>query len=205
MMPPAPIQKKINPLVGFPSSINITPNMTFTKADFFAKAHDLQTKTMKTNKVGRVAHYFTNTTLYTEFDTTLLNLQAIIPFGGWFKFLPEIGGSLVTASHLRLDHNTNTQNNKEGAVMNLEIDYCTPRKIKGIWGKGNFENWRIPVGEIWQQLPLIQGRSPSFQLWVRYADNDFQILEDPTGGYFVYTKPVMPRPLDLVDCSSKNL
>ena len=170
-----------------------------TKTELFFRAHEFQAKFLKTNKVGRVAHYFTNTTLYSEFDTALLNLQAIIPFGRWFKFLPEVGGSLVTASHLRLDHDSDNHQ----AVLDLQVDYSTPRKVKGIWGKGKFD-WRIPVGDIWQQMPWNQGRPPAFRLFVRYADGDFQILQDATGEYFVYTKPVMPRPLDLVDCEEEN-
>lgn len=162
--------------------------MNMTKTDLFYKAHQFQTNLLKTNKVGRVAHYITKDTLYSEFDTALLNIQAIIPVISWFKFLPEVGGSLVTASHVHLD---------DGGVLNLQLDYTTPRKLKGIWGKGNVD-WRIRVGDLWQKLPWNKGRPPIYKLFVRYADETFHILENTSGDYFVYTKPVMPRPLDLV-------
>jgi hypothetical protein len=41
--------------------------------------------------------------------------------------IQEVAGSLVTASHI--------VSLKEGGLLQLQIDYTTPRKVKGVWGK----------------------------------------------------------------------
>ena len=138
--------------------------------------------------------------MFSEFDTAIVNFNAALPYFQKFKFLPEVGGAIITACSIRLDDSSGDgrgANDHPGVALHCTVDYTTPRKVKGIWGKGKVD-WRIPTSKLWKRLPWNNDRPPSFRLFVRYSDDDFRILQDLSGDFLVYTKPVIPRPLDLV-------
>jgi len=160
------------------------------KAELFFKLHELQTCSWGVSKIGRVAQHITPNYLYSEFDTSIFSLT-VIPILGWFKLLPTFGGCVVTAAKAQLE---------DGGVLKMKVDYTTARKIPGLSGLGDWI-WsvRVPVGGIWKLLPWNKGRDADCKVFVRYVDDDFRIVEDVSGDYFVYTRPVVPRELDLVN------
>lgn len=165
-----------------------------SKADLFFKLHELQTCSWGVSKIGRVAQTITDDYLYSEFDTSIFSLT-VIPILGWFKLLPTFGGCVVTAAKASLERSTTNEN---GAVLNMVVDYTTARKVPGLSGLGAWIwNVRVPVGAIWKLLPWNKGRDATCKVWVRYCDEDFRIVQDISGDYFVYARPVLPRPLDL--------
>ena len=158
------------------------------KAELFFKLHELQTCSWGVSKIGRVAQHITQDYLYSEFDTSIFSLT-VIPILGWFKLLPTFGGCVVTAAQAKLE--------SEG-VLQMTVDYTTARRVPGLSGLGEWIwNIKVPVGAIWKLLPWNQGRDADCKVFIRYVDNDFRIVEDVSGDFFVYTRPVVPRPLDL--------
>lgn len=168
------------------------------KADLFFKLHELQTCSWGVSKVGRVAQHITlakdsstEGMLYSEFDTSIFSLT-VIPILGWFKLLPTFGGCVVTAASCVL---------KEQGLLEMKVEYTTARKVPGLQGLPLIGDilWkiRVPVGAIWKLLPWNRGRDAECRVYVRYVDDDFRIVEDLSGDYFVYTRPVLPRALDL--------
>jgi len=165
------------------------------KADLFFKLHELQTCSWGASKIGRVAQHITvnkennaNGYLYSEFDTSLFSLT-VIPIIGWFKLLPTFGGCVVTAATCELGLQ---------GELKMKVQYTTARKVPGLQGLGDWA-WkaRVPVAAIWKLLPWNKGREADCRVYVRFADEDFRIVQDVTGDYFVYTRPVVPRSLDL--------
>jgi hypothetical protein len=159
------------------------------KAELFFKLHELQTCSWGASKVGRVAQHVTSNYLYSEFDTSIFSLT-VIPILGWFKLLPTFGGCVVTAAKATL---------KDNGRLDMVVDYTTSRPVPGLSGLGEWI-WKIkvPVGAIWQLLPWNKGREAACRIYMRYVDDDFRIAQDTSGDYFVYTRPVFPRSLDLV-------
>jgi hypothetical protein len=145
------------------------------------------------SKVGRVAQRIDtkNNYIYSEFDTSIFSLT-VIPILGWFKLLPTFGGCVVTASSCEL---------KENGELAMEVDYTTSRKVPGLKGLPLLGDviWKIkvPVGAIWKLLPWNKGRAATCKVFVKYVDEDFRIVQDIDGEYFVYTRPVVPRALEL--------
>ena len=142
--------------------------------------------------------------LYSEFDTSIFSLT-VIPLLGWFKLLPTFGGCVVTAAKCTLlpNHNNNNNNNNNinstATTLQMTVDYTTARPIPGLSGLGGWIwNIQVPVQTIWKLLPWNQNRPPTCQVYIPYVDDDFRIVQDISGDYFVYTRPVIPRPLDLV-------
>lgn len=82
----------------------------------------------------------------------------------------------------------------------MVVDYTTSRPVPGLSGLGEWI-WsvKVPVGAIWKLLPWNKGREATCELKIRYCDEDFRIVEDGAGDYFVYTRPVVPRALDLAE------
>jgi hypothetical protein len=164
------------------------------KADLFFQLHELQTCSWGISKIGRVAQHITPTYLYSEFDTSIFSLT-VIPIIGWFKLLPTFGGCVVTAATARLESNATT------AILHMVVDYTTSRPVPGLSGLGDWI-WkiRVPVGWIWKRLlPWNQGRDATCAVYVRYCDDQMRIVQDMSGDYFVYTRPVVPRGLDLAE------
>ena len=161
------------------------------KATLFFKLHELQTCSWGVSKIGRVAQQIDPTTgyLYSEFDTSIFSLT-VIPILGWFKLLPTFGGCVITAAKCI---------SLEQGVLTMEVDYTTSRPVEGLSGLGEWI-WsvKVPVGSIWKLLPWNQGRPASCSVTIKYVDDDFRIVEDPSGDLFVYTRPVISRPLDLL-------
>jgi hypothetical protein len=168
------------------------------KADLFFKLHELQTCSWGISKVGRVAQHITIDDkvsskkagyLYSEFDTSIFSLT-VIPIIGWFKLLPTFGGCVVTASSCEL---------QDDGILRMIVDYTTARPVPGL--QGLFGDWiwkvKVPVGAIWKLLPWNKGRDAVCQVSIRYVDDDFRIVQDISGDFFVYTRPVVPRELDL--------
>ena len=160
------------------------------KATLFFKLHELQTCSWGVSKIGRVAQRIDpkNGYLYSEFDTSIFSLT-VIPILGWFKLLPTFGGCVVTAAKAKMC---------DGGVLEMEVDYTTSRPVPGLSGLGEWI-WsvKVPVGAIWKLLPWNQGRSASCSVTVRYVDEDFRVVEDKSGDLFVYSRPVVPRKLDV--------
>ncbi len=160
------------------------------KATLFFKLHELQTCSWGVSKIGRVAQRIDpkNGYLYSEFDTSIFSLT-VIPILGWFKLLPTFGGCVVTAAKAKMC---------DGGVLEMEVDYTTSRPVPGLSGLGEWI-WsvKVPVGAIWKFLPWNQGRSASCSVTVRYVDEDFRVVEDKSGDLFVYSRPVVPRKLDV--------
>ena len=162
------------------------------KANLFFKLHELQTCSWGVSKVGRVAQRIDSKSnyIYSEFDTSLLSLT-VIPILGWFKLLPTFGGCVVTASKCTLEEN---------GKLAMEVDYTTSRKVPGLAGLGKWI-WsvKVPVGTVWKILPWNKGRAPTCSVDVKYLDEDFRIVQDIDGELFVYTRPVVPRDLGVIE------
>lgn len=164
------------------------------KAQLFFKLHELQTCSWGVSKIGRVAQHITSDYVYSEFDTSLFSLT-VIPILGWFKLLPTFGGCVVTAAKAEM---------KDGGELSMVVDYTTARKIPGLNGLGRWI-WdvKVPVGAIWKLLPWNKGRDASCKVFIPYCDGDFRIVRDISGDFFVYTRPVLPRALDLANNETK--
>ena len=168
-----------------------------SKAQLFFKLHELQTCSWGVSKIGRVAQHIkvdeqgnNKGYLYSEFDTSIFSLT-VIPILGWFKLLPTFGGCVVTAASCQLGEN---------GELRMKVDYTTARPVPGLRGLGDWIwNIKVPVGNIWKLLPWNRGRDADCKIFIRYCDSDFRIVQDGSGDYFVYTRPVVPRPLDLAE------
>jgi hypothetical protein len=175
------------------------------KANLFFRLHELQTCSWGASKIGRVAQTIRRSNsdetakqegqyyLYSEFDTSLFSLT-VIPILGWFKLLPTFGGCVVTAAKCE------AMTPDQPGHLKMEVDYTTSRKVEGLNGLPLIGNliWkvRVPVGAIWKLLPWNMGRPALCAVDVRYVDDDFRVVEDVGGDFFVYTRPVVARPLD---------
>jgi len=165
------------------------------KSNLFFRLHELQTCSWGVSKIGRVAQRIDSTKgyLYSEFDTSIFSLT-VIPILGWFKLLPTFGGCVITASTCQM-------NDKEEGRLDLVVDYTTSRKVPGLEGLPLIGDWiwkvNVPVGAIWKLLPWNKGRSPTCRVFIKYLDTDFRIVQDIDGEYFVYTRPVVSRDLDI--------
>ncbi|KAL3774102.1 hypothetical protein ACHAWO_008498 [Cyclotella atomus] len=160
------------------------------KATLFFKLHELQTCSWGASKIGRVAQRIDPSKgyLYSEFDTSIFSLT-VIPILGFWKLLPTFGGCVVTASKAEM---------QEGGKLQMEVDYTTSRPVEGLSGLGEWI-WsvKVPVGSIWKFLPWNKGRRAECSVTVRYFDEDVRIVEDKSGDLFVYSRPVVPRQLDI--------
>lgn len=157
-----------------------------SKAQLFFKLHELQTCSWGVSKIGRVAQFFNSTagTMSSEFDTSIFSLT-VLPIIGWFKLLPTFGGCVVTVSKTRLN----------GERIEFEVDYTTSKPVPGLSGAGDFIfGKRVPVNAIWKLLPWNKGSAPTCFVTLRYLDEDFRVVEDRDGDYFVYSRPVAERP-----------
>lgn len=173
-----------------------------SKPGLFFKLHELQTCSWGASKVGRIAQHIDPSSkyLYSTFDTSLFSLT-VIPILGWFKLLPTFGGCVVTAAtcgELTLDN----FDNRSVARLDMVVDYTTSRKVEGLDGLPLLGDiiWKIkvPVGAVWKLLPWNKGREATCKVYINYADKDFRIVQDIDGEYFVYTRPVVPRPLEIL-------
>lgn len=173
-----------------------------SKPLLFFKLHELQTCSWGASKVGRIAQHIDAQSkyLYSTFDTSLFSLT-VIPILGWFKLLPTFGGCVVTAATCK-ELTPDTFDNRSVARLDMVVDYTTSRKIEGLNGLPLLGDiiWKIkvPVGAIWKLLPWNKGRDATCKVYINYADKDFRIVQDIDGEYFVYTRPVVPRPLEIL-------
>ena len=88
----------------------------------------------------------------------------------------------------------------------MEVEYTTSRPVPGLSGlrplpgDAGFKiaeliwNLKVPVGAVWKLLPWNKGRAPECAVKLVYFDGDMRIVQDPSGDYFVYTRPVCARP-----------
>lgn len=164
------------------------------KASLFFKLHELQTCSWGISKIGRVAQVVSSESnvLVSEFDTNLLSLT-VVPILGWGKLLPTFGGCVITVSKmLGLE--------KETGKLSLEVDYTTAKKVNGLSSlPGDIGvGVKVPVGALWKLLPWNKGRPASASIYLRYIDEDFRVMQDLDGEYFVYTRPVFSRLEDLM-------
>eukprot|EP00546_Thalassionema_frauenfeldii_P000239 CAMPEP_0178931546 /NCGR_PEP_ID=MMETSP0786-20121207/21980_1 /TAXON_ID=186022 /ORGANISM="Thalassionema frauenfeldii, Strain CCMP 1798" /LENGTH=333 /DNA_ID=CAMNT_0020608455 /DNA_START=91 /DNA_END=1093 /DNA_ORIENTATION=+ len=182
-------------LFGHPGGYEYAETKTFedgtSKPGLFFKLHELQTCSWGASKVGRIAQHIDAQSkyLYSTFDTSLFSLT-VIPILGWFKLLPTFGGCVVTAATC------------QEARLDMVVDYTTSRKVEGLNGLPLLGDiiWKIkvPVGAIWKLLPWNKGRDATCKVYINYADQDFRIVQDIDGEFFVYTRPVVPRPLEII-------
>lgn len=153
------------------------------KAELFFKLHELQTCSWGVSKIGRVGQTVNGTMLYSEFDTQIFALT-VIPILGWFKLLPTFGGCVVTASKI---------NNLQDGRLDLEVEYTTAKPVPGLNGLGAWIwNIKVPVNAVWKLLPWNRGQPPTCSLTICYVDDDFRVVQDAGGDYFVYTRPILP-------------
>lgn len=166
------------------------------KALLFFKLHELQTMSWGVSKIGRVAQFIDTEkgTLTSEFDTNIFSMT-VIPILGWGKLLPTFGGCVETVSDISMKDDDN-------GLIELEVDYTTASPVEGLAGLnpfGWFENGglgigtKVPVGAVWKLLPWNKGEAAKAQLLLKYIDDDFRIVQDVDGEYFVYTRPVVSR------------
>jgi hypothetical protein len=184
------------------------------KAELFFKLHELQTCSWGASKIGRVAQTITKDRLYSEFDTSLFSLT-VIPIVGWFKLLPTFGGCVVTVAKAHMsgdssvgDSNSNNNNSddQEPGVLHMQVDYTTAVPVPGLQGLGSWIwNTKVPVNAVWKLLPWNKGRDANCKVYVRYCDDDFRIVQDVSGEYFVYTRPVLSRPLQLAQQEDEKM
>lgn len=173
-----------------------------SKPGLFFKLHELQTCSWGASKVGRIAQHIDAKSkyLYSTFDTSLFSMT-VIPIIGWFKLLPTFGGCVVTAATCK-ELTPDTFDNRSVARLDMVVDYTTSRKVEGLDGLPLLEDviWKIkvPVGAIWKLLPWNKGREAVCKVYINYSDQDFRIVQDIDGEYFVYTRPVVPRPLEIL-------
>jgi hypothetical protein len=171
------------------------------KAELFFKLHELQTCSWGASKIGRVAQTITADRLYSEFDTSLFSLT-VIPIVGWFKLLPTFGGCVVTVAKAHMSGDSqksgSDSDDTEPGVLHMQLDYTTAVPVPGLQGLGKWIwNTKIPVNAVWKLLPWNKGRDANCRVYVRYCDDDSRIVQDVSGEYFVYTRPVLSRPLVL--------
>jgi hypothetical protein len=153
-----------------------------------------------------VAQTITSDRLYSEFDTSLFSLT-VIPIVGWFKLLPTFGGCVVTVAKAHMSGDSNRSNGSdmnsddqdtEPGVLHMQVDYTTAVPVPGLQGLGSWIwNVKVPVNAVWKLLPWNKGRDANCRVYIRYFDDDFRIVQDVSGEYFVYTRPVLSRPLVL--------
>eukprot|EP00532_Pseudo-nitzschia_australis_P007998 CAMPEP_0168168408 /NCGR_PEP_ID=MMETSP0139_2-20121125/3078_1 /TAXON_ID=44445 /ORGANISM="Pseudo-nitzschia australis, Strain 10249 10 AB" /LENGTH=329 /DNA_ID=CAMNT_0008085737 /DNA_START=390 /DNA_END=1379 /DNA_ORIENTATION=- len=177
-----------------------------SKPGLFFKLHELQTCSWGASKVGRIAQHIdaSSNYLYSTFDTSLFSLT-VIPVLGWFKLLPTFGGCVVTAATATINTNDDDDDDlfmdRRVSRLDMVVDYTTSRKIDGLNGLPLLGDiiWKInvPVGAIWKLLPWNKGREATCKVYVNYFDRDFRIVQDIDGEFFVYTRPVVPRPLEI--------
>ena len=156
------------------------------KAELFFKLHELQTCSWGVSKIGRVAQVIdpASKMLYSEFDTQLFALT-VIPILGWFKLLPTFGGCVVTASKI-------TDSGGDPYKLHLEVDYTAAKPVNELPGLGDWIwNLKVPVGAVWKLLPWNNGHPPTCDITLRYIDDDFRIVQDASGDFFVYARPVV--------------
>jgi len=173
-----------------------------SKPALFFKLHELQTCSWGVSKVGRIAQHIDSSAgyLYSTFDTSLFSLT-VIPILGWFKLLPTFGGCVVTAATCNPALEPDVFGDRPVSRLDMEVDYTTSRKVEGLNGLPLLGDviWKIkvPVGAIWKLLPWNKGRAATCKVYVNYLDEDFRIVQDIDGEFFVYTRPVVPRPLEI--------
>lgn len=152
------------------------------KANLFFKLHELQTCSWGASKIGKVGQIvdWRRGLLISEFDTIIFSLT-VIPVLGWFKLLPTFGGTVITVSKASMAD--------DGCTVNLEVDYTTAKPIDGLQGVPVWDV-KVPVGAIWRLLPWNQSRAPICSIKIKYADEDFRVMEDRDGEFFVYSRPI---------------
>lgn len=157
------------------------------KAQLFFKLHELQTMSWGVSKIGRVAQTIVASEgrLDSEFDTNLLSLT-VIPILGWWKLLPTFGGCVITESKCDME---------DDGTMNLEVDLTRAKPVEGLntLPGGIGVDTKVPVGAVWRLLPWNKGNKPTAKLFLEYVDDDFRIMKDIDGSYFVYSRPVVSR------------
>ena len=157
------------------------------KAQLFFKLHELQTMSWGVSKIGRVAQTVKaeEGQLDSEFDTNIFALT-VIPVFGWWKPLPTFGGCVITESKCEME---------EDGTMNIEVDLTRAKPVDGLntLPGGIGVDTKVPVGAVWRLLPWNQGKKPTAKLYLRYVDDDFRVMEDIDGSFFVYSRPVVSR------------
>jgi len=106
----------------------------------------------------------------------------------------------VTVSSAKLD----------GDKIEMEVDYTTSRPVPGLSGLRPLPgeiglkiaefiwNIKVPVRLVWNLLPWNKG-PPTCSVTLRYFDGDFRVVEDRGGQFFVYARPIAPRPLKVLE------
>jgi hypothetical protein len=156
-----------------------------SKSDLFFKLHLLQVGSWGVSTIGEVSQRidFEKETMESDFDTTIFGLT-VIPIVGWFKLLPTFGGRVVTeAKNLKL----------EGDMLSMELERTQVINAPGVpripFVAGAVMDKWVPVNAVWQLLPWNKEK-PTCSVRLLYVDDDFRVVEDQTGGLFIYMRPV---------------
>lgn len=155
-------------------------------SEVFFRLHELQVKSWGASTIGRVAQRIDldRGIMESYFDTILFALT-VIPIFGWFKLLPTFGGRVVSfADGVALDPDT--------GKMDLVLDRTRVELTEGIPKPPLVLPWFLdrdyPVRTVWKLLPWNKGREPAASTYVRYLDEDFRVMADRDGEYFVYCR-----------------
>ena len=117
------------------------------------------------------------------FDTILFALT-VIPIFSWFKLLPSsaVASSAPPTASRRPDT----------GKMDLVLDRTRVELTEGIPKPPLVLPWFLdrdyPVRTVWKLLPWNKGREPAASTYVRYLDEDFRVMADRDGEYFVYCR-----------------
>ena len=56
---------------------------------------------------------------------------------------------------------------------------------------------KVPVGAVWRLLPWNKGRDATCSVENVFVDDLIRVVRDIDGEYFVYSRPVVPRALEI--------
>tara|TARA_B100000900_G_C20517464_1_gene690699 strand:- start:120 stop:872 length:753 start_codon:yes stop_codon:yes gene_type:complete len=153
------------------------------RSDLFFKLHQLQVCSFGLSTIGKITQKinFDNKEFISTFDTTIFGLTTI-PIFGWFKLLPTFGGRVITfADDLSLNKN----------ILKMTLQKTKVSEVEGLkriplFSSLLMDRW-YQVNTIWEKLPW-NINQPSFEIFIKYIDEDMRIMEDMYGSIFVYMR-----------------
>ena len=116
------------------------------------------------------------------FDTILFALT-VIPIFGWFKLLPIRPGRVVSfADGVALDPTTPARWTSCDRTR-VELTEGIPKPLVAlVSGRG------LSRANGVETAAVEQGEEPAASTYVRYLDEDFRVMADRDGEYFVYCR-----------------
>ena len=81
----------------------------------------------------------------------------------------------------------------EGDMLSMELERTQVINAPGVpripFVAGAVMDKWVPVNAVWQLLPWNKEK-PTCSVRLLYVDDDFRVVEDQTGGLFIYMRPV---------------